>query len=218
MRKENPRLISIVEGQGDVRAVPVLLRRILGERHGRYDVFVPEPVRTRGGGDIIRNLENRLQQAWLRGCDAILVLVDTDGDTCPADLATRLSERADGRNLNVPISIVCPNSEYETWFIASLSEDTGLGIRRRLGIDDSITAPDDVENIRGAKEWLSESMSDGRYRETRDQENLTPHIDLNLVHARSRSFRRLCHAVEELLHALDGGVAPVTPPPAGTSP
>ena len=218
MRKENPRLISIVEGQGDVRAVPILLRRILGELHGRYDISIPQPIRARSGGDIIKNLEYRLQQASSRGCDAILVLVDTDGDTCPADLAIRLAERANERNLSVPISIVCPHSEYETWFIASLSEDSGYEIRRRLGIDDSVTSPTNVESVRGAKEWLSNRMPDDGYSPTQHQADLTPHIDLDIVRSRSRSFRRLCHAVEELLEALDGGFAPVTPLPAGTAP
>ncbi len=38
------RLLPIVEGEGDERAVPVLLRRIL-EHHGRYDVQVLKPQR-----------------------------------------------------------------------------------------------------------------------------------------------------------------------------
>ena len=217
MRNDNPILMTIVEGTGEVRAVPILLRRILGELHGRYDISIPRSIRARSGGDIVRHLEYRLQQVSSQGCDAILVLVDTDGDTCPAELAVQLAERAGERNLGVPIAIVCPNSEYETWFIASLSNDTGRGIRQRLGIDVSINAPADVEVIRGAKEWLTRNMRNNRYRETRHQAALTPHIDLDLVRQRSRSFRRLCHAVEELLQAMDSGTASITPamPDAG---
>lgn len=152
--------------------------------------------------------------ALREGCDGILIVEDTDTDSCPVELAASLADEARRRNANVPISVVCPHSEYETWFIGSLSEDSGHEIRRQLGIDESENAPIDFESIRGAKEWLSARMSHSSYKPTRHQAALTHHIDLNLVHTRSRSFRRLCHALEELLDALDGGMAPVTPLPA----
>jgi hypothetical protein len=50
------------------------------------------------------------------------------------------------------------------------------------------------------------------YKPTEDQADLTYYIDLKLVQSKSRSFRRLCHAVEELIEAVDNGLATVTPP------
>ena len=81
-----------------------------------------------------------------------------------------------------------------------------------MALDPSVNAPDNVEDIRGAKEWISRRMPSGRrYKETSDQENLTPYIDFDLAHFRSRSFRRLCHAVEELVDAIDAESLIITP-------
>jgi hypothetical protein len=66
----------------------------------------------------------------------------------------------------------------------------------------------DAEDIVNPKQWLTDRMPPGRaYKETADQPALSSHIDLDLAHANSRSFRRLCHAVEQLLE--DAGPAPV---------
>ena len=57
MTTQNPKLIAIVEGEGDVNAVPILLRRILWEL-GRYDVEVQSPIRSGGGkSGLIKELE-----------------------------------------------------------------------------------------------------------------------------------------------------------------
>ena len=204
-------IIAIVEGRGEVRAVPGLIRRILGERLGRYDIPRISAVRASGKLDLVNNLELRLGIAMSEGADAILALVDAD-DECPVEAVESLVDRASALNLGVPVAVVYAKCEYETWFICSLSEGTGGGIRERLSIASSVNAPEDVEDIRGAKEWLEGRMPQNqRYRETRDQEPLTYHIDVDLTHRRSRSFRRLCHAVEELVEGIDGAEAMVTP-------
>lgn len=139
---------------------------------------------------------------------------DTDTEFCPKEMANSLSERARSVDLDVPVSIVFPHSEYETWFISTLSESTGDDLRARLGLHESVMAPNNVEEIRAAKEWLSARMPRDRgYKPTDDQLDLTFYIDLELVRHRSRSFRRLCHAVEELIDAMDKGLATVTPMP-----
>ncbi|MDG4549934.1 MAG: hypothetical protein P9F19_17875 [Candidatus Contendobacter sp.] len=48
------------------------------------------------------------------------------------------------------------------------------------------------EIARDAKGWLSERMGANRYRETTDQPAFAALLNLQLVHARSRSFRKLC--------------------------
>lgn len=201
-------IIAIVEGHGEVRAAPGLIRRILGERLGRYDISRISAMRANGKSDLVNNLELRLGIAMIERPDAILVLVDAD-DECPVEAVGSLVDRASALNLGVPVAVVYAKSEYETWFICSLSEGTGEGIRERLEIASSVNAPEGVEGIRGAKEWL---RGRGRgYSETEDQEPLTYHIDMELAHRRSRSFRRLCHAVEELVVGIDGAEAVVTP-------
>ena len=49
------------------------------------------------------------------------------------------------------------------------------------------------------------------YKETSDQVVLTHYINLELAHDRSRSFRRVCHAVGELVEAIDYGIPATTP-------
>ncbi len=207
-----PNIAAIVEGDGDVDAVPGLLRRILWERLFRYDIRAANPKQANGKPNLLKKFERFLRYAIIDNCDAILVILDADRE-CPVDEARTLAARAAALSLAVPVAIVYANSEYETWFIASLSEGTGAAIRARLGIPDTVHAPDNFESMRGAKAWLNERMPDSRaYKETEDQGPLTYHIDLDLAYLRSRSFRRLCHAVDELVAAIDqgqhGGVTP----------
>ena len=208
---DNPNIIVIVEGHGEVKAVPGLVRRILHERLSRYDISRLNAKRANGKPDLLKRLENFLTYAVIDNCDGILVLLDVEDD-CPFQEVATLVDRAAGLSLNVPVAVVYAKSEYETWFIGSLSEDTGEEIREHLNIDNSINSPENVEDIRGAKEWLERHMPGNQgYKETVDQEHLTHHVDLDAVHRRSRSFRRLCHAVEELVGAIDNSTSEVTP-------
>lgn len=50
-----------------------------------------------------------------------------------------------------------------------------------------------------------------RYKETTNQVAFTQLMNFSRVRERSRSFRRLEHAVEELLDAIDTGSTGVTP-------
>ena len=208
---ENTRIVAIVEGDGELKAVPDLLRRILWERLCRFDIVAKKPKVASGKPNLLKKFERFLEYAILDGCDAILVLLDAD-EECPFQQVHHLTVRAAALNLVVPVAIVYANSEYETWFISNLTECTGESIRTRLGIPKSVNAPEDVENIRSAKGWLQEHMPNDRgYKETEDQEDLTHHIGFDLTHSRSRSFRRLCHAVYELVNAIDQGSHGVTP-------
>ena len=204
-------IIAIVEGLGEENAVPALLRRILWERLGIYDIVIGESKVTKSKGKLIRELEGFIGHAVKDGCSAILVLVDADED-CPVELASSLARRAEAMNAHVPIAVVCAKSEYETWFICSLSDSEDDGIRRNLGLRPSVVCPENAESIRDAKGWLTDRMPrNRRYSPRIDQDDLTHHIAIELVHEKSRSFRRLCGAVRELADAVDAGASAVTP-------
>ena len=206
-----PHIVAIVEGHGESKAVPGLLRRLLHYRFHRYDIHRLKARRANGKPDLLKKLEAYLEEASGQGCAAILVLLDADGE-CPREESAKLVERASALNLSVPIAIVYVRSMYETWFICSLSEGKGEEIRARLGIHEAVNAPENVESIGNAKAWLkSKMLGDQKYQETEHQEELTYHIDFELTHDRSRSFRRLCHAVEELIQAIDSCTPVVTP-------
>ena len=188
--KHNHSIIAIVEGDGDKLAVPGLLRRILQESLSRYDISAVRPKVAGGKPSLLKKLEKLLRYSILEDCDAILVLVDADKE-CPYEEAICVAAKVSALNLNVPVAVVYAKAEYETWFICNLVPTAGMRIRKRLGIPCNVIAPQNAEDITGAKGWLTRNMPRGRaYRETQDQARLTHYIDLNLTHSTSRSFQR----------------------------
>ncbi|WP_404980689.1 DUF4276 family protein [Carboxydichorda subterranea] len=126
---------------------------------------------------------------------AILVLFDADDD-CPATMGPGLLQMAEqvlGRQ--APVAVVLAKAEYETWFVACLDQLHGKrGIRRDARV------PHDPEAIRGAKEYLEQQMTPGRfYSETVDQPALTQLIDVERTRSRSPSFDKLWREVERLV-------------------
>ena len=208
----NPVIVPIVEGDGEVEAVPLLLRRVLRERHSRYDIRIQKPINARGKTKLLRKFGSFLEYARRdQECNAVLVLLDGDDD-CPRDLATDLAQTAAGLNMGVPVAVVCAHREYEAWFVASLDSATGDNIRATLGLSETAVHEGDVESIGSPKGWIQVRMPQSSgYKETQDQPALTPFIDIEHTQGRSRSFQRLCHAVEELLDAIDSGTPVVTP-------
>ena len=199
--------MPVVEGDGDAAALPPLLVRILLEKYSRPDVIVAQGksqvVTTKGRSNLETKLDTFLRYAQANpDCGAILILLDADDD-CPVALAQQLSQRCREIGTRCPVQIVCACRSYESWFLASLDTIKGQSI-----IPDTAVFTGDAEAIANPKQWLTDQMPPGRaYKETADQPSLTSRIDLDLAHANSRSFRRLCHAVEQLLE--DAGPAPV---------
>ena len=201
--------MPIVEGPGDVRAAPILLRKILSDYLNCYDVGVLAPKRVggRGGLDRVGGIEKFIKYAAITpDCEGILVLVDADSD-CAIEWAKRTCDRCRQVGVAVPIAVVCAVLEYEAWFLASLDSIRGSG---RLNQD--IRFDGTPEALGGVKEWFTQQMPPGRaYKETIDQASFTSMIDVSLARDNSRSFRRLCHAVEELQSAMEAGSSSITP-------
>jgi hypothetical protein len=194
---------SIVEGYGEVAALPLLLRRLTTE------ATFSRPSKTSGRHHLIKEgvferfLERERIEYKLGRCDGLLILLDADED-CAAQLAWGLAERAANLNLPFPVAVVCAKCEYEAWFLTSLETIAG-----NHGIPSGTTiSEDEIETTRGVKEWLSDQMGPTRaYSPTTHQPAFTTLIDLDLVHQRSRSFRRLEHALQEILEG-EVGVTP----------
>ena len=196
-------IVPVVEGDGDAAALPELLVRILRERYGRYDVSVAQGrtrvVKANGRPNLEKKLDRFLKHAQNKpGCEAILILVDADVD-CPVAFANQLSQRCDQVGTKSPVRIVCAHRSYESWFLASLCTIRGLH-----GIPDTAALSGDPEAVPNPKPWLSDQMPSGQaYKETTHQAPLSRAIDLNLAYRNSRSFRRLCHALKQLLATID---------------
>ena len=181
----------LVEGDGDERAVPELLRRFQLEC-GDFSLVFDHPIR-RNRSDLVNEQSLRgavrLALRQERGCDGILIVFDGDKD-CPASLAPRIRGWVQTEAPGIPSEIVIAHREFEAWFLGSLES-----LRGRRSIRQEAVAPVEPESIRGAKERLKRSMIPGsKYVERTDQPALTALFDLAAAHRSCRSFRRMVRA------------------------
>lgn len=208
-----PRIVPIVEGDGEESAFPVLLAKIL-KKLKRHDIHIATPKKAHGRSNLTKDggLERFIQLAWKEpDCGAILLLLDADKD-CPLQLATVLSKRIAAIGIKYPVFIVVARRMYEAWFLASIETLSGKPLGEREGLRAGLVPIADVEAKAGIKKWLDENLPPGRtYKETLDQEAMTRLLDIELARSRSRSFQRLCHAIEEAIAAIDNNLLVVTP-------
>ena len=197
-----PTIVPIVEGPGEVPALPDLMYRILSQMYQRPDVMVGwgkgGVVNAKGRYKLENNLAKFVQHALNKpDCAAILILVDADDD-CPVTKAQELASRGQKIGANVPIEVVYAHREYESWFLASW--DT---VKCSVGLADTRSPGSAVENVADPKQWITNLLPKGQsYKPTKDQSNCSRAIDLDLAHKNSRSFQRLCHALEQLAGAM----------------
>lgn len=200
----------IVEGHGEVGAVPVLLRRLRDEA-GTYDVDVNPPIRKPRSSLVDEHQLRTAVRLALKqeGCAAVLILFDADDD-CPAELGPRVQGWAVAEAVGVPCVVVLAKREYEAWFLAAVES-----LRKVRGVREDAASHPDPETPRGAKAELEARMDRRRsYSETADQPALSAKFDMPAAHRSCRSFRRLVQAFGELIEAL-GQPLPAPWPPAG---
>lgn len=189
-------IVCIVEGEGEVQAVPILLRRLAEETRPAYWIDVPYPIRVPRDkllkdGQLERYFEMAASQSALGG---VLILIDAEdaAEGCPATLGPSILKRVAFVRNDVPALVVIAKTEFEAWFLASAESLRG---QRRLRGD--LVAPAEPESIRGAKEWLQDRRVDRRrYSETLDQPALTAKFDLQAARrapAFDRFYKRFGH-------------------------
>lgn len=190
-------IVPIVEGHGDVAAVPQLVRRIAATIDPSRMVEVAKPLRANRDRLVKPDeLERFVQLAARRAGPggAVLVLVDADDD-CPAELGPRLLERATGATHGVDVAVVLANREFEAWFLAA-----AVSLRSRRGLPADLVPPDEPESIRDAKGWLQDRRTDGfAYSPTTDQPALAAVMDLDEARAGCPSFDKLWRDLERIL-------------------
>jgi hypothetical protein len=170
-------IVPIVEGHGEVQAVPVLIRRIATEIcDPPVGVRVQQPIRIpkdklKKAGELERAVELAARRAVNDG--GILILIDANDD-CPARLGPDLVARAQTVGASLRLGVVLANREFEAWFLAA-----AISLRGRRRLDNRLSPPSNPEAVRGAKEWLSDRMPLGwTYSETTDQAALTAEFDM----------------------------------------
>lgn len=202
------RIYPIVEGHGEVQAVPVLLRRLLAEAQC-HRVEVGRPIRrTQAQFRSKEEVEKAVKLALMQpDCAAVVILFDGEDD-CPMEVAEKTRAWAQGTAGRVPCDVVIAYREYETWFLSAVES-----LRGKCGISGVADAPDDPESRRDAKGALEEFMPERRaYSETLDQPAMSAVFDMGRAHRRSRSFRKLVKAVGAALSQLKQPLQTWPPP------
>jgi hypothetical protein len=194
----------IVEGHGEVEAVPILIRRVAASLYPELSLVIPHPIRVSRSkvvkeGELEREVE---LAAWnIGGKGAIFVLLDSDDD-CPAQLGPELRLRALKARGDLPIAVVLAKCEFEAWFLAAAES-----LRGKRGLNNVLGPPDNPEEIGDAKGWLSRQMTGNRtYSPTADQPGLTAQFDLNQARNAAsfdKCYRDIVYLISELRKACD---------------
>jgi Domain of unknown function (DUF4276) len=191
-------IASVVEGHGEVAAVPKLLHRIAS------DLGIPlltqkPPSRIPRSKLVARQgIEDAVnaKAAEVKGAGGILVLTDADDD-CPAELGPQLLRRARAARPDKRVAVVLANREFEAWFLAAAPSLAG-----QHGFTDPFPAPADPEVRRGCKELLTRARPQGfPYKETVDQAALAAAFDMKMARESSPSFDKFYRDVTWLLGA-----------------
>ncbi len=194
-----PYLAPIVEGHGEVEAVPVLLQRIAQFLGVSERLTVNMPIRVKSGeflnrpeafGRAVTMAAAKARHA--RG--AVLIMMDCDlrgEEGCAARLGPRLLAEAQALHGDVPMIVSLAEREFESWFLAAAASLSGVE-----GLPDPFVPPANHGTKRDAKGILN-SLMDGRY-DPIAQRRLAQRMSLQEAAAGNRSFRRLAERLGQL--------------------
>ena len=189
----------IVEGHGEVEAVPILIRRVAAHHYPELTTVIPPPIRIPRNkvfkaGELERAVGLAVRSIGRQG--AVFILLDSDDD-CPAELGPALLRRISQVFRHAPIAVVLAKHEFEAWFLAAAESLQG-----RRGLRNDLHPPSDPETIRGAKEWLTYRMEGSRtYSEMDDQPALTALFDIEQAR-QADSFDKCYRDIVRLLSEL----------------
>src|SRR3989442_10180483 len=109
----------IVEGHGELSAVPELLRRLVAEA-GYPGIEVGKLIRAHRSYLVQKtSLERYISLARMREVNAVLILLDGDDD-CPLELAPTLQAWAKAAASPLACEVVFATREYEAWFLGAI--------------------------------------------------------------------------------------------------
>jgi len=171
-------IATIVEGHGEVEAIPVLIRRL------RPDAICPRPVRVKRQrvlmpGELERHA--RIADAGIvdrGGLGGVLLVLDAD-NACAATDGPILTGRLRAALPHRPVACCLAVREFESWLLAGLDSQ-----------------PEATDEARGGKAALIRAL--GEYAPTVDQPKCAARMDIDRASALSRSFRHFAEAVVRL--------------------
>ncbi len=204
-------MASIVEGDGEVTALPILIRRIGQSYCPETFIDALKPIRM-PASSLVKQDDPCLRRAIgiaakklaehgdVSAPKFILILIDAEG-ACAAKAGPIMNQRATEIASHLDIACVFAVDEYETWFVAAAQS-----LSKYLDVE-SNDIPDEPEKSLTKKKWINNRMRNGTYKETVDQEKLSAVMDLALCRRQAPSFDKLCREIERMakVDVPDGG-------------
>lgn len=187
-------MIFLVEGEGDKRALPCLLKR--------YGITVQvRPIDMRGKSNIVRfprGFEETVRRQAADGNRVFIVLIDNDTTYAPYESLTDeqhgLRERAQmiAAELGITVEVYWASIEFESWLIGGIQAG---GKYCSLQSVPAISANTETQPS-DPKVWLKKCLRNNY--EPRIAECLAQHIDLAEARRRNQSLRTFLNAVANL--------------------
>lgn len=180
------RLVCVVEGHGDVEAVPQLCNQIFTWLDAKLWFADKKAIRCDRGKlakpiEVARYLTlATTAERDKKPPDAILVLCDADDD-CPGPWASSVALTY----CKIPVAAVMAVREYESWLL--WARDPSVLTHAKIA---------DPERVRDAKRDLARIVRN--YQPSIHQLPLTRALDIKHVAARSRSFNKLVRELARL--------------------
>jgi Domain of unknown function (DUF4276) len=189
------RVATIIEGKGELQAIPILIRRIFAEIHV-YDADILTPIRA-ARDRLLKPSDNELSRkldlavAKLEAKPGVLLLVLDSEGTCPVHIVQGLEQRALELRSDFHLYIVVAHRMYETWFLAGASSIAG-----QQDLPGDIPDHSTPEDVQGAKRWITDRMGGNRaYSPTTDQAGFSATFDMTAARRNCRSFDKFYRTI-----------------------
>ncbi|OPY73255.1 MAG: hypothetical protein A4E62_00571 [Syntrophorhabdus sp. PtaU1.Bin002] len=206
------KIIPIVEGYGEEKAVPCIIRRWLRHRGWDRHFVVPDlAINAKGCGtlkatyDRTRHvgIEHYVEAALRDNPEAVLVVLDADNECLIREpgnsLGPSLLARAQSVAPELPMAVVVANREYEAWFLANFQT---IKARGGFSAHAQYSTCDHPESHCGCKGLMAELMGCS-YEETVHQLFLTKLIGFTRGACfRSPSYGKLMRDLERLTREI----------------
>jgi len=179
----------VVEGRGEVEALPLLLRSRLYERR-IFKEILGRPVPCHGRENALREkgLEGKVAVSAARpGCRAVFVVLDGEGDAI-CKLGPSLRMRSETTAGGKPVVVCLADPKFEAWLVASAESLglPGLEFRRRR---DPVTL-------------IKEALAPVKYVKPTWQPRLSQRVDFELARNRDGSFNRLISRFDDVVDEI----------------
>lgn len=184
----------VVEGDGEVGALPILVRRHLHENRSLFDIEVGKPKNSKGRGNLEApgGVERYSRHAALPAdvC-GVLVLCDSDSDKV-CEFGPDIHARASGAVQGKPVIATLAVKEFENWIVASAETIQGVDPVEGVLDFESIAAEDIIRRWRYPRAYVKPLHQPGYAQQ----------LDFDLVADRCPSFRRLVRCLDELIDLI----------------